>query len=108
MNNENKLNANLVQWKQTSFYLSAEEAIKCKKHQDANCFEQYILLKNIDGKWTATEKTKTIQTKFSWLRMTKKIANELAKVGYYQEFYDVVKGVLPGSGKMIFAYENEI
>lgn len=108
-----KLNTNNYQWRRTSFYLSSDEAKKCGQRKEANCFETYILIKKINGNWTATEKTKTIQSTFSWLKMNRKIANELAKVGYFQFFEDVLRTsssgeIIPGTGTMMFAYFNEL
>jgi len=108
-----KLNANEIQWKRTSFTLYAEDAKSIVNRKDARAFETYILIKKVDGKWTNTGIEKELEVKFSWLKMTRKISNELAKTGVYQIFEDVVRELpdgrtLPGVGSTLFVYDNEL
>lgn len=108
-----KLDANEIQWKRTSFTLYAEDAKAIVKRQDARAFETYLMIKKIDGKWTNTGIQKELEVKFSWLKMNRKISNELAKTGIYQIFEDVVRELpdgrtLPGVGTTLFVYKNEL
>ena len=107
------MNANEIQWKRTSFTLYSQDAKSIVKRQDAVAYESYLMIKKVHGKWTNTGIKKDLKVKFSWLKMTRQISNQLAKTGIYQIFEDVVRELpdgrtLPGTGTTLLVLENEI
>ena len=108
-----KLNANEIQWKETSFYISAEEAKKAIKLEDAYSYKTYILVKKVNGNWQITDKNKTIKSRFSSLQLKPKILSAINKYGYYQTFTDVLRKsstgeIILGTGSMLFVDASEL
>lgn len=108
-----KLNANEIQWKETSFYISAEEAKKATELKDAYAYKTYILIKKVNNNWQITDKNKTIKSRFSSLQLKPKILLAINKYGYYQTFTDVLRKsstgeIILGTGSMLFVDASEL